>query len=243
MNNLLILGAGSDIGVACAEKFANEDFNLMLAGRNAKRFEPSQNDLKIRFNVEVTVHDFDAMDYESHTSFYNGLPNKPDVVICVFGYMTENEDAFKDWELAHRTLATNYNGAVSILNIVAMDFIERKAGSIIGISSVAGDRGRQSNFLYGSAKAGFTAYLQGLRNRLFKEGIPVTTVKPGFVNTKMTEGMKLPGPLTAQPAQLANAIYKGYKKKKNTIYVLWMWRWVMLIIKSIPEPIFKKLKL
>jgi len=104
-----------------------------------------------------------------------------------------------------------------------------------------GDRGRQSNYLYGSAKAGLTAYLAGLRNRLAKSGVHVMTVKPGFVRTKMTEHLELPAALTAEPEQVANAVFKGLEKKKNTIYILWMWRWVMLIIRHIPEFVFKKM--
>src|SRR5690606_12784913 len=116
-------------------------------------------------------------------------------------------------------------------------------GTIVGISSVAGERGRQSNYLYGSAKAGFTAYLSGLRNALFSDNVHVVTVLPGFVYTKMTENLNLPKLLTAQPSEVADAIYAAVQKKKNTIYVRWFWKWIMLIIKCIPEFIFKKLKL
>ncbi|HTR29705.1 MAG TPA: SDR family NAD(P)-dependent oxidoreductase, partial [Puia sp.] len=114
-----------------------------------------------------------------------------------------------------------------------------------GISSVAGERGRQSNYFYGSAKAGFTAYLSGLRNRLFHKGVHVLTVQPGFVNTKMTENMPLPGPalLVASPELVADVVYKAVIKKKNVVYVKWFWRWIMLLVKSIPESLFKKLKL
>ena len=137
----------------------------------------------------------------------------------------------------------NYVGAVSILNIIAAKYVEAGKGVIVGISSVAGERGRQSNFFYGSAKAGFTAYLSGLRNRLFPKNVHVLTVKPGFVATKMTENMVTPKPVTATPDEVANAIYTAVEKKKNVIYVKWMWRWIMLIIRSIPESMFKKLKL
>ena len=108
---------------------------------------------------------------------------------------------------------------------------------------VAGERGRQSNYLYGSAKAGFTAYLSGLRNRLFHHGLHVLSIQPGFVYTRMTEGLTLPPLLTATPEQVASAVSKAIDKKKNVVYVKWFWRWIMLIIKSIPEFLFKKLKL
>ena len=132
---------------------------------------------------------------------------------------------------------------VSILSVIADDFEKRGSGCIAAISSVAGDRGRQSNYIYGSAKAGLTAYLSGLRNRLTSKGVHVMTVKPGFCRTKMTENLELPAALTASPEQVAHAVYRGMEKGRSTVYTLWMWRWIMLIIKHIPEPIFKKMKL
>src|SRR5690606_97752 len=137
-----------------------------------------------------------------------------------------------------RTINTNYTGAVSILNIIAADYALQKKGCIVGISSVAGERGRQSNYIYGSAKAGFTAYLSGLRNKFYDKGVHVVTVLPGFVHTKMTENLDLPKLLTAQPEDVARSIYTAVQKKKNIIYVKWFWRWIMCIIKLIPEPIF-----
>ena len=137
----------------------------------------------------------------------------------------------------------NYVGAASILNIVAATYAEKGKGTIAGISSVAGERGRLSNYLYGSAKAGFTAYLSGLRNRLFHQKVHVLTVQPGFVYTRMTEGMPLPKLLTATPELVAQTVYKATLAKKNVIFVKGMWRWIMLIIRNIPESIFKKMKL
>jgi short-subunit dehydrogenase len=126
---------------------------------------------------------------------------------------------------------------------VANHYATTGKGTIAGISSVAGERGRMSNYFYGSAKAGFTAYLSGLRNRLFHRGVHVLTIQPGFAYTRMTEGMPLPKPLTAHPREIGAQVYKAIQKKKNTIYVKGMWRWIMLIIRNIPEPLFKKLKL
>ena len=138
---------------------------------------------------------------------------------------------------------TNYTGLVSILNIVANDFEKNKNGFIVGISSVAGDRGRKSNFIYGSAKAAFATYLSGLRNRLFNLNVHVLTVKPGFVETKMTEGLNLPVKLTAKTEEVANDIFKAQQKGKNVIYTKWFWRYIMLIIKNIPEFYFKKMSI
>jgi short-subunit dehydrogenase len=231
------------MAIAIAKKFAAEKYNIQLAARNSSRLQPLQSDLAIRYNVTASLHEFDAEKPEGHASFYTSLPVKPDITICVFGYLGDQKLAESDWKECSRIIQVNYTGAVSILNIVANDYAERSAGIIAGISSVAGERGRQSNYFYGSAKAGFTAYLSGLRNRLFHHKVHVLSVQPGFVYTRMTEGMPLPKPLTAKPEEVANVIYKAILNKKNIIYVKWFWRWIMLIIKSIPEFMFKKLKL
>lgn len=118
-----------------------------------------------------------------------------------------------------------------------------KKGTIIGISSVAGERGRATNVIYCAAKAGFTSYMSGLRNTLFNYNIHVATIIPGFIKTKMLGDLKTPAPLTAQPEEVATAIWNAYAKKQDVVYVKWIWRYVMLVIKNIPEGIFKKLKI
>jgi len=243
MPTVLILGAGSDMAIAIARQFAGEKYDIQLAARNGSSLNALQQDLQIRYHVKADAYSFDATDFASHAAFYAGLPVKPDITICVFGYLGDQEKAQSDWNEAIRIINTNYTGAVSILNIVADDYAARGNGTIIGISSVAGERGRQSNYIYGSAKAGFTAYLSGLRNRLFHKGVHVLSVQPGFVYTRMTENLTLPPLLTAQPQQVAAALYKAAKAKKNTVYTKWFWRYIMLIIKSVPESVFKKLKL
>lgn len=243
MKYILILGAASDMAVALAHAFAGQGFNVLLAARQAGRLAETVNDLKIRHDVAATAVEFDALDFAGHAGFYRSLPASPDVAICVFGYLGDQQVAQGDFAEAQKIINTNYTGAVSILNIIANDFERRGSGTIIGISSVAGDRGRQSNYLYGSAKAAFTAYLSGLRNRLFKRGVHVVTVKPGFVRTKMTAGLPLPKPITAKPAQVAADVYRAYARQSNVVYSLWMWRFIMLLIRHMPEGIFKRLKL
>lgn len=240
----LILGAKSDIARAIAHAFAEKGFHLYLAGRRAAtEIEPDARDLAIRHNIKAQAIEFDALDYAQHAQLYTGLEPRPDVVICVVGYMPEQDASERDGALARRVMETNYVGCAHFLSFVANDMESRKAGSIIGISSVAGDRGRAKNYLYGSAKAGFTAFLSGLRNRLHPAGVHVLTAKPGFVYTKMTEGMDLPAKLTASPEKVARDVFKAWKKKKNVLYTKWMWRWVMLIIRNIPEWQFKKMKI
>lgn len=243
MSTVLILGAASDMAVAIAKKFASEGYNIQLAARNPQRLYALQSDIKIRYKVDCSIHEFDAFDFDSHHNFFESLTEKPAVTVCVFGYLGDNEKARVAWPEALKIINSNYTGAVSILNVVSAFYQQQKSGVIVGISSVAGERGRQSNYIYGSAKAGFTAYLSGLRNRMFHENVHVLTVQPGFVYTRMTSEIKLPPMLTARPEEVGEAVYNGVKKRKNIIYVRWFWRWIMLIIRSIPEFLFKKLKL
>src|ERR1700730_18003021 len=236
---VLILGATSDMAVAIAKKFASTGYQVPLAARKPEQLQPLKSDLQIRYNTDCSLHFFDALDFASHKDFFNSLQPKPDVTVCVFGYLGDAIKARSDWKEAERIIQSNYTGAVSILDIVAEYYSQQKKGTIVGLSSVAGERGRQSNYHYGSAKAGFTAYLSGLRNLLFPDGAHVVTVQPGFTYTRMTENLELPKLLTGYPADIAKAVYAAVEKKKNVVYVKWMWKWIMLLIRSIPESIFK----
>jgi decaprenylphospho-beta-D-erythro-pentofuranosid-2-ulose 2-reductase len=243
MSTVLILGASSDISLALAREFAAHKYNVQLAARNIDATQAIASDIRIRSGVDCTAHHFDATKFADHAGFFNSLPVKPDVTICVFGVMYEEDEAWADWQKTQAMIDTNFTGAVSILNVVSKYYEAQKKGVIAGISSVAGERGRQSKLIYGASKAAFTAYLDGLRNKLFASGVHVVTVKPGFVNTKMTEDLKLSKPLTAEPVEVAKAVYKAVQNKQNTVYTKWMWRYIMLIIKNIPEPMFKKMNL
>ena len=240
---LLVLGAKSDIGIAVAHKFAKEGYDIQLAGRNAETLEKDCSDIKIRFNVNATFHELDALDINTHRNFVYSLPKLPNIVISAIGLLGIQKENEKDVLRSIEIIRTNFEGIVSIFSHLANNFQIRGSGTLIGISSVAGDRGRASNYLYGSAKAGFSAFLSGLRNRLYPYGVDVITVKPGFVETKMTAHMKLPKFLTTNPYKVANSIYLAYKNKKNIIYVKSIWEYIMKFIKLIPESIFKKMKL
>ncbi len=243
MATVLLLGATSDIAVAMAKKFASEKYDIILAARNPLLLAATESDLKIRYQVNVISVAFDAVKYQTHAVFFSSLNPKPDISITMFGILEDEEPAFENWEAAERMINTNYTGAVSVLNIIARQYITDEKGTIIGISSVAGDRGRASKLVYASAKAGFSTYLAGLRNKCFKHKVHVMTVKPGFVYTKMTENVKLPRPITSTPAEVAEIIYSAYLKKKNVVYVKWFWKYIMMIIQAIPEFQFKKMKL
>lgn len=239
--HLLILGAKSDVGRALAEVFGKNGYGITLAGRGELNREAR--DLEIRTGAQIHQASFNALDYASHGAFFSQLTMRPSVVVTVFGYLGDHDKAEVDFEEAQRIIDSNFTGAVSILNVVAQEFKEKKSGVIVGISSVAGDRGRQSNYIYGASKAAFTAYLSGLRNRLYPYQVHVLTVLPGFIKTRMTAGMKLPPFITAEPMDVAKVIYKKVEAKSNRVYVLWMWKYIMFIIRNIPESIFKRLKL
>ena len=243
MSYIVIVGAKSDIAKATAREYAQNGYDIYLAGRNISELETFAEDIRVRSEKAVELVELDILNYASHQVFYDSLAEKPLGVISAVGYLGEQEKAQIDSDEAHKIIDTNYTGVVNLLNIIANDFEERRAGFIVGISSVAGDRGRKSNYIYGSAKAGLTAYLSGLRNRLYESQVHVLTVKPGFVATKMTEGMDLPEKLTAQPEEVAQDIFKAQQSGKSVLYTKWMWKYVMMIITSIPEFIFKKMSI
>lgn len=239
MSYVLIVGAKSDIAKALAREYAKQGYHLYLSARNSHELTDFATDLRVRTQSQVTLLDLDILDFDSHQAFYNSLEHKPIGVISAVGYLGDQEAAQTDFAKTKQIIDTNYTGVVSLFNIIANDFAQRQSGFIVGISSVAGDRGRKSNYLYGAAKAALTAYLSGLRNRLHSSNVTVLTVKPGFVATKMTAGMDLPEKLTATPELVASDIFRAQQKGKNVIYTKWIWKYIMLIIKMIPEFKFK----
>ena len=243
MSFVLIVGASSDIAKACAREYAKNGYDLYLASRDSKSLEDFKKDIEVRTARVVKLVDLDILDFDSHQEFWDSLDEKPLGVISAVGYLGNQKKAQSDFSEAKRIIDTNYTGLVSLFNIIADDFEARRSGFIVGISSVAGDRGRKSNYIYGSAKAGFSAYLSGLRNRLYSSQVQVVTVKPGFVDTKMTKGMDLPKKLTAKPNEVAKDIFNAQQKGKDIVYTKWIWRYIMLIIKLIPEWQFKKMSI
>jgi len=239
----LILGARSDIGKAVANAFAARGHPVQLAARNSATLGPDKSDIELRHDVPVTLHEFDALAPDTHEAFVAGLPELPETAVCAVGLMgvqTENET---DMDAAVRVMRSNFEGPASILAVLANRFETRGSGTLVGISSVAGERGRATNYVYGSAKAGFTAFLSGLRNRLAGRGVHVVTVLPGFVATRMTDGMDLPARLTARPDEVADAITRAVDRKTDVIHVRRIWAVIMAIIRTIPERVFKKMKL
>jgi short-subunit dehydrogenase len=245
MKHVLIVGATSDMAAACARQFAAKGIHLVLAGRNEEVLNRLAQELRETYPVQVRTLGFDALHFKSHPDFFRKAVDafgSLDGVLIAHGYLGEQKRAERDWEEARKILDTNFTSVVSVANLAAAYFERKKAGFICCFSSVAGDRGRQSNYLYGSAKGGLSVYLQGLRNRLCKSGVHVLTVKPGFVATKMTAGMDGMF-LVAQPERIARSLYTAIKRKRNVVYLPWFWREIMWIIKAIPEWLFKRMNL
>lgn len=245
---VLILDATSGIARALAHRLSQDGHSLILAGRNHEELTRIAADLRLRHHVNAEVAEFSALDYASHPEFFENCIRQTSgrlhgVLLC-YGDMLPQAATEKSFDDARRVIDVNFTSAVSILSQAATYLEERKSGFIGVISSVAGDRGRQSNYTYGAAKAGLSAFTQGLRNRLYKSGVHVLTIKPGFVATRMTAGLLNPkSPLVASPEKVANDIVRAIKRRRTVLYTPWFWRPIMTLICSIPESIFRKMKL
>lgn len=241
---MIILGSNSEISQAFVEKAleAHEKYSTIYLFTSAKEnTEKFAKHLDVKFLQQTEVIELDLRKEIDYTKFDY---ISSDLLFCATGYLGEGtEDGLYDQKNTEMIIDINYAKLVPVLNFFAEKMERQRAGTMIVLSSVAGDRGRQSNFIYGSAKAGLTAYLSGLRNYMFEKKVHVLTVKPGFMDTKMTEGLPLNGKLTATPKQAAEGIYSAYKSRRNVVYILPVWKFIMLIVKNIPEFIFKKLKL
>jgi hypothetical protein len=243
MRYVLIIGAKSDMAKEIARVYAKNGYGLYLAGRSIHKLEKFRNDIKIRSNVPIELKKFDITEFHSHQDFFKSLNPKPYGTILVAGYMANQKECETDFTKSFNTINVNFTGAISILNIIANDLQINKEGFIIGVSSTAGDRGRKVNYIYGSSKAGFSTYLSGLRNRLYESNVKVLTVKPGYVNTKMTEHLDLPKILTSEPKEVAEDIFKAQQKGKDILYTKRIWKLIMSIVKHIPEWKFKRMKI
>ena len=238
----LVVGASSAVSRAFARLVAEQGADVILAGRDLEDMERTALDLRVRGGGKIDVLRFDALDQSSHDAFVAALPEGPLDLFVGFGLMHPQDELERDPALAQTMIAVNYLGVVSLLSRLAPRLAARGSGRIIVLSSVAGDRGRPSNYIYGSSKAGLNAYLQGLRARLAAKGVSVTTIKPGFLDTAMTFG--LPGMfLVASPEACARACLRYATKGRDTVYFPAFWWLIMAIIKAIPERLFKRLKL
>lgn len=246
MKKILIIGATSAIAEATARLWAAEGHRLYLIGRNDERLETMAADLKIRGAEAVKYAALDLNDFAQHGAALDAAAaalEGLDIVLIAHGTLGDQKASEQDFNVALQELNTNAISVISLLTHLANRFEAQKHGSIAVISSVAGDRGRQSNYVYGTAKGAVSIFTQGLRNRLHRSGVQVLTIKPGFVDTPMTAGIDKKGPLWATPEVIARSIFAGVEKRRDVIYAPWFWMGVMAVIRRIPEVIFKKLKL
>ena len=240
----IILGATSSMARALARALAEQGHSLLLAGRDMDDIKRLAADCTARGAAMAEAVTFDARKPATFTPLIEKLSDQEGMLnAAVFvGSMPEQEAIDNDPSLIDGTVMDSFTGPARFLQMMAPLMEARGGGTVVGIGSVAGDRGRVGNYVYGAAKAGFHTYLSGLRNRLTRAGAHVVTVKPGFVDTAMTwgiEGMFLVAP----PEKVATDILRAVEKRRNVIYTPFFWRYIMLIIRSIPEPIFKKMSI
>ncbi|OGU17899.1 MAG: short-chain dehydrogenase [Ignavibacteria bacterium GWB2_35_12] len=245
MKKIMIFGAASAIAQETAKLFARDGENLFLVDMNIGRLEAVRDDILSRFKTKIEIYEMNALDFDKHQELFDkaiqtlgGL----DAVLIAHGTLPDQIKTQEAQEMIIREFNINCVSVISLASIAANYFEKKKEGCIAVISSVAGDRGRQSNYIYGAAKGGVTTFLQGLRNRMTHSGVSVVTIKPGMVDTPMTAHLPK-SPLFAKPGVVGKGIYKAMLSGKAVAYLPGYWRLIMFIIKMIPEWIFKKMKL
>ena len=251
---VVVLGATSPIGEHVCRLAAEEGRPVAVASRRLEDVEAIASDIGVRFpGSQVRAYAFDALEMDAHRAFFEDVEadlGSIERVVVMFGDIGVHEQSIEEWSAARRVLDVNFTGAASaseaavpaLLRWAAAHPDGRPRPALVGVASVAGDRGRQSNYLYGAAKGGYALYLQGLRNRLFGEGVHVVTMKYGFIDTPMTDGLETAIPL-ASPGSAARAAMRAADRGRNVVYFPWFWRGIMAVIRGIPELVFKRLSL
>lgn len=245
MSNILILGATSAIAKHTARLFAANEDTLYLVARNKDKLSSMKQDMLVRGATDVHYESMDLAEDKHHYDLIhraNETMGSIDIVLIAYGTLGDQKHSEKNYTNTFKELQVNCLSVISLLTLLANQFEQQKSGTIAVISSPSGDRGRQSNYIYGTAKGALTVFLQGLRNRLSKSNVHVLTIKPGFVDTPMTKNFKK-GFLWVNPDVISKGVYKAIKKKKEVVYLPFFWRYIMIIIKSIPEKLFKYLSL
>jgi len=245
MRKVLIIGATSAIAEATARLFAVRGDELFLVARNPIRLEAIQKDLEIRGAHEVATAMLDINDLNRHAEVLDAAwsaMHEVDVVLIAHGTLPDQKACENSAALTLKEFNTNATSTIALLTLIANRLESQGKGTLAVISSVAGDRGRASNYIYGAAKAALTAFTSGLRQRLFRSGVTVITIKPGFVDTPMTSEFKK-GLLWAAPAQIAKGIVKAIDRRQSVVYLPWFWRSIMFVIRHIPETLFVRIKL
>lgn len=241
MSNILILGATSAIAKHTCRLFAADENSLYLVARNKDKLKSMHQDMLVRGASAVHTEDFDLADETQHENLLQRATEAMgsiDIVLLSYGSVVDHQDSIKSYKNTLSELQINCLSVISLLTILANQFEQQKSGSLIFISSPSGDRGRKSNYIYGTAKGAVTIFMQGLRNRLAKSNVHVLTVKPWLIDTPMTKNIKK-NFLWVNPEDISSAIFNAIKKKKENIYLPFYWRYVTLLINAIPDKIFK----
>ncbi len=246
MYRAVIFGATSAVAEQICRIYAQDKNKLLLVGRREEALKEMCNDLSIRGATQAEYLVSDLSDVEQHEALFTDIQSsidEPNLFIFANGTLPDQKECEESVTKTIEAINQNALCQISLLTLIAAALEKRKTGSIAVISSVAGDRGRMSNYVYGSAKGMLTRFLEGLRHRLSKVGVNVLDIKPGFIDTPMTAHIQPKGALWAKPEKVAQDIVKAIDKKRSVVYTPWFWRWIMLIIVSVPEFIFKKTKL
>lgn len=245
MRKTVIIGATSAIAEETARLLADQGDTLLLVARNQQRLEAVSSDLRVRSGTQVETLVADVNDYHRHEEIISTATQQLgglDVLLIAHGTLPDQSACQQSFDETRRELETNALSVISLLTLAAEHFEAQRSGTIAAISSVAGDRGRKNNYIYGSAKGMVSLFMQGLRNRLHAAGVQVLTIKPGFVDTPMTEAFDK-GLLWASPQRVAHDINRAIGRGCDIIYTPWFWRYIMLIIRLTPERLFKRLSL
>ena len=246
MRRILLIGATSAIASACARLWVKQGASVLLVARDKEKLQALAADLLVRGAESVSTFVMNAEDTSQHGEMLNAalrFLGQVDIVLVAHGTLPDQRACESDAGLTLREFATNGTSVIALLSVLANQLEQQRSGALAVITSVAGDRGRPSNYVYGSAKAAVSVFCEGLRARLFKAGVSLTDIRPGFVATPMTQGLPLPAALVAQPEQVAGRIVNGIDRRVDVLYAPGFWRWIMLIIRHIPGSIFKRLKL
>lgn len=240
---VLIVGATSAIAVEVARRYADRGASLILTGRNPSRLAAVGDDLRVRGAALVETRLLDVLDHDAQAGLVSGaFEGGLDVALLAHGVLPDQRRCQDDPREAVQALELNLVATAALLTRLAAGFERQGSGTIAVITSVAGDRGRQSNYVYGAAKAGISVFLQGLRQRLHPAGVRVVTLKPGFVDTPMTAHLPR-NPLASSAGRAGRAIHRAIEQRRDVAYIPWFWRPVLSLIRALPEPLFKRLRL
>jgi decaprenylphospho-beta-D-erythro-pentofuranosid-2-ulose 2-reductase len=245
MRRIFIFGATSAIAEATARRFAVAGSSFFLVARDRNKLEALADDLRVRGAADVATAVADALDFDHHQALVNAAfeaLSGLDTALIAHGTLPDQKSCEQSFETVRRAFEINALGVMSLLTHVANRFEAQGFGTIAVLGSVAGDRGRQSNYVYGAAKGAVSVFMQGLRNRLHRRGVHVLTIKPGWVDTPMTAAFRK-GILWACPQKIAAGIYNAIENSKNVVYLPWFWSPIMRVIRTLPESIFNRLRL